>query len=112
MFDQNGNSENVTGENFGVFVANNKVTEPIRFPESLATFDFSRALVRTASNSQNEGGSTASSASASGGNSLTTQQTRQATTQTGSTMASTLDVAMAQVSSTNAGVASRMPLRP
>ncbi len=103
VFDQNGNSENVTGENFGVFVANNKVTEPIRFPESLATFDFSRALVRTASNSQNEGGSTASSASASGGNSLTTQQTRQATTQTGSTMASTLDVAMAQVSSTNAG---------
>ncbi|MET4734404.1 hypothetical protein ABIE64_003140 [Thalassospira sp. MBR-102] len=103
VFDQNGNSENVTGENFGVFVANNKVTEPIRFPESLATFDFSRALVRTASNSQNEGGSTASSAQASGGNSLTTQQTRQATTQTGSTMASTLDVAMAQVSSTNAG---------
>ncbi len=103
VFDQNGNSENVTGENFGVFVANNKVTEPIRFPESLATFDFSRALVRTASNSQNEGGSTASSASASGGSSLTTQQTRQATTQTGSTMASTLDVAMAQVSSTNAG---------
>ncbi|WP_417812077.1 FecR family protein [Thalassospira alkalitolerans] len=104
VFDQNGNSQNVTGENFGVFVGSNTVSDPVRFPVSLATFDFSSALVRTASNTQIDGpSSTAGTTQPARKTPISHQQTRQATTQTGSAMASTLDVAMAQVSTTGAG---------
>lgn len=104
VFDQNGNSQNVTGENFGVFVGRNTVSDPVRFPVSLATFDFSSALVRTASNTQIDGpSSTAGTTQPASKTPISRQQTRQATTQTGSAMASTLDVAMAQVSNTHAG---------
>ncbi|WP_417813848.1 FecR family protein [Thalassospira alkalitolerans] len=104
VFDQNGNSQNVTGENFGVFVGSNTVSDPVRFPVSLATFDFSSALVRTASNTQIDGpSSTAGTTQPARKTPISHQQTRQATTQTGSAMASTLDVAMAQVSNTHAG---------
>ncbi|WP_417816290.1 FecR family protein [Thalassospira alkalitolerans] len=104
VFDQNGNSQNVTGENFGVFVGSNTVSDPVRFPVSLATFDFSSALVRTASNTQIDGpSSTAGTTQPASKTPISRQQTRQATTQTGSAMASTLDVAMAQVSNTHAG---------
>tara|TARA_R110000868_G_scaffold165328_1_gene398314 strand:- start:37916 stop:39376 length:1461 start_codon:yes stop_codon:yes gene_type:complete len=104
VFDQNGNSQNVTGENFGVFVGSNTVSDPVRFPVSLATFDFSSALVRTASNTQIDGPSnTPGTTQPARKTPISRQQTRQATTQTGSAMASTLDVAMAQVSNTHAG---------
>lgn len=102
--DQNGNSENVTGENFGVFVSNGAVTTPTRFPENIATFDFSTDLVRTASRSNGPAGSNGgSSGSTSGTNSsLTPSQSQQADTQTGATMAGSIEVAMAQVGATEA----------
>ncbi|WP_081944431.1 FecR family protein [Thalassospira australica] len=102
--DQNGNSENVTGENFGVFVSNGAVTTPTRFPENIATFDFSTNLVRTASRSNDPAGSNGgSSGSTSDTNSsLTPSQSQQADTQTGATMAGSIEVAMAQVGATQA----------
>ncbi len=109
--DQNGNSENITGENFGVFVSGTVVTEPARFPQGVATFDFSTNLVRTASRSDDENGSgsgNTSQTSAAGGTQLvlTSGQTQQANSQTGSTMAGSLDVAMAQVGATSASSSS------
>ena len=58
--DQTGNSENITGENFGVFISNSVVTEPARFPLGVATYDFSANLVRTASRRTNDDGSPSS----------------------------------------------------
>lgn len=101
---QNGNSENVTGENFGVFVSNGAVTTPTRFPENIATFDFSTNLVRTASRSNDPAGSDGGSSGATSGtnSSLTPSQSQQADTQTGATMAGSIEVAMAQVGATQA----------
>ncbi|RCK22604.1 FecR family protein [Thalassospira lucentensis] len=100
--DQTGNSENITGENFGVFVSNSVVTEPARFPIVVATYDFSANLVRTASRrTTSDSAGTSSIATGNQQPSLTSGQFRQADTQTGSTMAGTLDVAMAQASSTS-----------
>ncbi|MBX2829631.1 MAG: FecR domain-containing protein [Rhodospirillales bacterium] len=103
--DQSGNSQNITGENFGVFVSENVVTEPARFPQAVATFDFSTNLVRTALRGTDENGS-----SSLGGTpqataqqpTLTSGQTQQANAQTGATMAGSLDVALAQIGSTSA----------
>lgn len=107
--DQNGNSQNITGENFGVFVGSNVVTVPARFPQEAATFDFSSNLVRTASrNDDQDGGSgTGSSSSqtvaaAPQQTGLTPGQSEQANSQTGATMAGTIEVALAQVSATGA----------
>ena len=97
--DQTGNSENITGENFGVFVSNSVVTEPARFPLGVATYDFSANLVRTASRRTNDDGS--SSSTSSSAPLVSQQQATQANTQTGSTMASSLDVALAQVGTTS-----------
>ena len=101
--DQNGNSENITGENFGVFVSGTVVTEPARFPQDVATFDFSTNLVRTASRRSDEtgGSSSGQTTSAAVQSSLTSDQTQQANTQTGSTMVGSLDVALAQVGTTS-----------
>ena len=100
--DQNGNSENITGENFGVFVSNSVVTEPARFPLGVATYDFSANLVRTASRRTNDDGSSSTSASTSSSAPVVSQQqATQANSQTGSTMAASLDVALAQVSTTS-----------
>jgi hypothetical protein len=99
--DQTGNSQNVTGENFGVFVSENAVTTPTRFPENISTFDFSTNLVRTASRSSDDGSSGGSSAGGSAPTApLSPSQTQQANTQTGSAMAGSLEVALAQVGST------------
>lgn len=102
--DRLGNSQNVTGENFGVFVSTNIVTTPTRFPEDISTFDFSTKLVRTAarsgdgSNTNGTGTGTTSPQTTT----LSSSQAQQANTQTGSTMAGSLDVVLAQVGSTNA----------
>ncbi|MFV1851007.1 MAG: FecR domain-containing protein [Thalassospira sp.] len=102
--DNLGNSQNVTGENFGVFVSTNIVTTPTRFPEDISTFDFSTKLVRTAarssdgSNTNGTGTGTTSPQTTT----LSSSQAQQANTQTGSTMAGSLDVALAQVGSTHA----------
>lgn len=103
--DQTGNSENITGENFGVFVSEDVVTTPTRFPQGIATFDFSTSLVRTASRTTDDtnGGTSQSPATGETQSSLTPGQTRQASVQTGATMAGSLEVAMAQVGSTRAG---------
>ncbi|WP_276654649.1 FecR family protein [Thalassospira lucentensis] len=99
--DQTGNSENITGENFGVFVSNSVVTEPTRFPLGVATYDFSANLVRTAlRRTTTDGAETSSATTGNQQPTLTSGQASQANTQTGSTMAGTLDVAMAQASST------------
>ncbi|KZB69349.1 FecR domain-containing protein [Thalassospira sp. MCCC 1A02491] len=109
--DQNGNSENITGENFGVFVGSNVVTEPSRFPLGAASFDFSTNLVRTASRSDDDSDGTSSGTSTSTAQNaaaspqqtgLTAGQAQQANAQTGSNMAVSLDVALAQVGSTSA----------
>ncbi|MEQ9347531.1 MAG: FecR domain-containing protein [Thalassospira sp.] len=103
--DQNGNSENITGENFGVFVSGTVVTEPARFPQGVATFDFSTNLVRTASRRSDETGGSSSGQTTTAAPqqpSLTSDQTQQADTQTGSTMVGSLDVALAQIGSTSA----------
>jgi len=109
--DQNGNQQSVTGENFGVFVSNNVVTQPARFPQGVATFDFSTNLVRTASRGDDENGGSGSTSSSSQTGpvnpapqqaNLTPGQAQQASSQTGSTMAGSLDVALAQVGSTSA----------
>ena len=100
--DQTGNSENITGENFGVFVSNSVVTEPARFPQQVATYDFSANLVRTASRQANDDGSSPTSAPTSSSAPLVSQQqATQANSQTGSTMAASLDAALAQVSTTS-----------
>ncbi len=100
--DKLGNSQNVTGENFGVFVSPSVVTTPTRFPESISTFDFSTNLVRTASRNI-EGATTDGPASVNQETTtLSLSQTQQANTQTGATMAGSLDVALAQVSTTSA----------
>ena len=96
--DQTGNSENITGENFGVLVSNSVVTEPARFPQQVATYDFSANLVRTASRNN----SATSTSEASPAPLLSQQQAAQANRQTGSTMASSLDIALAQVGATSA----------
>lgn len=99
---QTGNSENITGENFGVFVSNSVVTEPTRFPLGVATYDFSANLVRTASRQANDDNSSSTSTSTSSSAPLVSQQqATQANTQTGSKMAASLDVALAQVSTTS-----------
>lgn len=100
--DKLGNSQNVTGENFGVFVSSSVVTTPTRFPESISTFDFSTNLVRTASRNS-EGAITDGPTSVNQETTtLSSSQTQQANTQTGATMAGSLDVALAQVSTTSA----------
>lgn len=106
-FNQNGGSQSVTGENFGVFVSNNNVTPPTRFPTDAATFDFSTNVVRTAasrgSDGSGSGGSNGSSSGSSGGQQpvVTQQQTGQAQNQTGSTSAQAINVAMAQMGTVN-----------
>ncbi|MBO6773333.1 MULTISPECIES: FecR domain-containing protein [unclassified Thalassospira] len=106
--DQNGNSENITGENFGVFVGSNVVTEPSRFPLGAASFDFSTNLVRTASRSDDDsdrtssGTSTAQNAASPQQTGLTAGQAQQANAQTGSNMAGSIEVAMAQLGATAA----------
>ena len=107
--DQNGNSENITGENFGVFVGSNVVTEPSRFPLGAASFDFSTNLVRTASRSDDESDGTSSGtsttqnvASSSQQTGLTAGQAQQANVQTGSNMAGSIEVVMAQLGATSA----------
>ncbi|MHC8494741.1 FecR family protein [Thalassospira sp. SM2505] len=105
--DMNGNSENITGENFGVFVGTNVVTEPARFPAEAATFDFSTNLVRTASNNDNQDGTSGSGSrqtapSVSQQASVTPGQAQQANAQTGAAMAGTIEVALAQVGATSA----------
>lgn len=100
--DKLGNSQNVTGENFGVFVSSSVVTTPTRFPESISTFDFSTNLVRTASRNS-EGANTDGPTSVNQETTtLSSSQTQQANTQTGATMTGSLDVALAQVSTTSA----------
>ncbi|WP_412777077.1 hypothetical protein [Thalassospira lucentensis] len=100
--DQNGNSENITGENFGVFVSNSVVTEPARFPIVVATYDFSANLVRTASRrTTSDGADTSGAPTGNQQPSLTSDQTQQANTQTGATMLGSLDVALAQVGTTS-----------
>ena len=106
--DQNGNSENITGENFGVFVGSNVVTEPSRFPLGAASFDFSTNLVRTASRSDDDsdgtssGTSTTQNAESPQQTGLTAGQAQQANAQTGSNMAGSIEVAMAQLGATAA----------
>ncbi|WP_288348762.1 FecR domain-containing protein [uncultured Thalassospira sp.] len=107
--DQNGNSENITGENFGVFVGSNVVTEPSRFPLGAASFDFSTNLVRTASRSDDESDGTSSGtsttqnvASSPQQTGLTAGQAQQANAQTGSNMVGSIEVAMAQLGATAA----------
>jgi len=103
--DQSGNSQNITGENFGVFVSENVVTEPARFPQAVATFDFSTNLVRTALRGADENGTSISGQTTAAGTQqpiLTSGQTQQANSQTGATMAGSLEVALAQIGSTGA----------
>ena len=107
--DQNGNSENITGENFGVFVGSNVVTEPSRFPLGAASFDFSTNLVRTASRSDDDSDGTSSgtsttqnAAASSQQTGLTAGQAQQANAQTGSNMVGSIEVAMAQLGATAA----------
>ncbi|MBP3126917.1 FecR domain-containing protein [Thalassospira sp. ER-Se-21-Dark] len=102
-FNQNGGSQSVTGENFGVFVSDNNVTTPTRFPTSAATFDFSANVVRTASlgGGSDSGSGASSTASATQQPVVTSQQTGQAQNQTGATSAQAVDVAMAQIGTIN-----------
>ncbi|WP_296988497.1 FecR family protein [Thalassospira sp. UBA1131] len=102
-FNQNGGSQSVTGENFGVFVSDSNVTTPTRFPTSAATFDFSANVVRTASlGGGSDSGSGASSTSSTTQQPVvTSQQTGQAQNQTGATSAQAVDVAMAQIGTVN-----------
>ncbi|HAI33254.1 MULTISPECIES: FecR family protein [unclassified Thalassospira] len=105
-FDQSGGSQNVTGENFGVFVSDSNVTTPTRFPTSAATFDFSTNVIRTASR-DGDGSATGSSNASSSGSSgsqqtvLSQQQSGQAQTQTGASGAQAINVAMAQMGTVN-----------
>lgn len=108
VFNNNGNSQNVTGENFGVFVSNNNVTPPTRFPTNGATFDFSTNLRQTTSGGGNEGDDEGSSSGSSGGSgeqqpTVTEQQTGQAQNQTGSNSAQAFSMAMVQLDSVNSG---------
>jgi len=105
-FDQSGGSQNVTGENFGVFVSDSNVTTPTRFPTSAATFDFSTNVIRTASRDGDgsaAGSSNGSSSGSSGGQQtvLSQQQSGQAETQTGASGAQAINVAMAQMGTVN-----------
>lgn len=102
-FNQNGGSQSVTGENFGVFVSDSNVTTPTRFPTSAATFDFSANVVRTASlgGGSDSGSSASSTASTTQQSVVTSQQTGQAQNQTGATSAQAVDVAMAQIGTVN-----------
>ena len=102
-FNQNGGSQSVTGENFGVFVSDINVTTPTRFPTSAATFDFSANVVRTASlGGGSDSGSGASSTSSTTQQPVvTSQQTGQAQNQTGATSAQAIDVAMVQMGTVN-----------
>jgi hypothetical protein len=102
-FDQSGQSASVTGENFGVFVSEDKVTSPTRFPITVATFDFSANLMRTASlgGGSNSGAGAISSSSATQQPVVTSQQTGQAQNQTGATSAQAVEVAMAQIGTVN-----------
>lgn len=105
---QSGNSQSVTGENFGVFVSDSTVTQPVRFPPGAATFDFSTNLAQTASRSGSNSGSGSSGSSSTGGSGsaqqpLTQQQTGQASTQTGATGAQTFSIALAQLDNTSSG---------
>jgi len=102
-FNQSGNSQSVTGENFGVFVSNSNVTTPTRFPTSAATFDFSANVVRTASlgGGSDSGSDASSTSSATQQPVVTSQQTGQAQYQTGATSAQAVDVAMAQIGTVN-----------
>ena len=101
--DQTGNSENITGENFGVFVSNSVVTEPARFPLGVATYDFSANIVRTAlRRTTSDGAETSSATTGNQQPTLTSGQASQANTQSGATMASSLEVAIAQVATTDA----------
>lgn len=105
-FDQSGGSQNVTGENFGVFVSDSNVTTPTRFPTSAATFDFSTNVIRTASR-DGDGSAAGSSNDSSSGSSgsqqtvLSQQQSGQAETQTGAAGAQAINVAMAQMGTVN-----------
>ncbi|KZB73352.1 MULTISPECIES: FecR domain-containing protein [Thalassospira] len=105
-FDQSGGSQNVTGENFGVFVSDSNVTTPTRFPTSAATFDFSTNVIRTASR-DGDGSAAGSSNGSSSGSSgsqqtvLSQQQSGQAQTQTGAAGAQAINVAMAQMGTVN-----------
>ena len=105
-FDQSGGSQNVTGENFGVFVSDSNVTTPTRFPSSAATFDFSTNVIRTASR-DGDGSAAGSSNGSSSGSSgsqqtvLSQQQSGQAQTQTGASGAQAINVAMAQMGTVN-----------
>lgn len=102
-FNQNGGSQSVTGENFGVFVSDNNVTTPTRFPTSAATFDFSANVVRTASlgGGSDSGAGASSTSSATQQPVVTSQQTGQAQNQTGASSAQAVDVAMAQIGTVN-----------
>jgi hypothetical protein len=102
-FNQDGNSQSVTGENFGVFVSESNVTPPTRFPVSAATFDFSANVVRTASlgNGSDSGTGSSSASSAAQQPVVTSQQTGQAQNQTGATSAQAVEVAMAQMGTVN-----------
>ncbi|NIY77630.1 hypothetical protein HED22_18410 [Thalassospira sp. HF15] len=102
-FNQDGNSQSVTGENFGVFVSDSNVTTPTRFPVSAATFDFSANIVRTASlgNGSDSGTGSSSASSAAQQPVVTSQQTGQAQNQTGATSAQAVEVAMAQMGTVN-----------
>lgn len=103
VFNRNGNSQSVTGENFGVFVSNGRVTTPTRFPISAATFDFSANAMRTASRRGGAGATQGASPASSAGQQpvITRQQTGQAQNQTGVTSAQAIDVAMAQMGTVN-----------
>ena len=103
VFNQDGNSQSVTGENFGVFVSNSRVTTPVRFPISAATFDFSANVVRTASLGTGSNSVNGSSPASSAGRQpvITRQQTGQAQNQTGVTSAQAIEVAMAQMGTVN-----------
>lgn len=108
VFNNNGNSQNVTGENFGVFVSHNNVTPPTRFPTNGATFDFSTNLRQTTSGGGNAGDDEGSSSGSSGGSgeqqpTVTEQQTGQAQNQTGSNSAQAFRMAMVQLDSVNSG---------
>ncbi|KZD00135.1 MULTISPECIES: FecR domain-containing protein [unclassified Thalassospira] len=102
-FNQNGGSQSVTGENFGVFVSDTNVTTPARFPTSAATFDFSANVVRTASlgGGSDSGAGSSSTSSTTQQPVVTSQQTGQAQNQTGATSAQAVDVAMAQIGTVN-----------
>ncbi|MBO6809330.1 FecR domain-containing protein [Thalassospira sp.] len=105
-FDQSGGSQNVTGENFGVFVSDSNVTTPTRFPTSAATFDFSTNVIRTASRDGDGSAAGSSNGSSSGPSGsqqtvLSQQQSGQAETQTGASGAQAINVAMAQMGTVN-----------